>query len=111
MKAAIAVSCTLAALATACGGTSTPSSKVSAIELSPSPCVVSRTGSKQLTAHATLPDGTKRDITSDASWSTDNEHTATVSKSGMLVGVNGGVTKITVTYEGATGTEDCAVTP
>jgi hypothetical protein len=52
-----------------------------------------------------------RDVTSDASWSTDNAHTATVNKSGVLVGVNDGVTKITVTYEGATGTEECIVMP
>jgi hypothetical protein len=58
-----------------------------------------------------MPDGTKKDITSEGSWSTDNAKTATVDKSGVLVGVNVGVTKITVTFEGATGTEECTVTP
>jgi Bacterial Ig-like domain (group 2) len=110
MKAGIVVSCMLAAFSAACGG-STSSPNVSAISLSPSPCVLSRTNFRQLTAHATMPDGTKQDVTSGASWSTDNMNTATVNKSGVVVGVNLGVTKITATYEGATGTEECTVAP
>jgi minor extracellular serine protease Vpr len=110
MKAGVAISWMLVALSTACGG-STPSSHVSAISLSPSPCVLSRTNSKQLTAHATMPDGTKRDVSGEASWKTDNPNTVTVDKSGVVVGVNVGVTKITVMFEGATGTEECTVTP
>jgi hypothetical protein len=110
MKLGIAVSCVLAAISTACSG-STPSSEVSAISLSPSPCVLSRANSRHLTAQATMPDGTKRDITADVSWSTDNANTATVDKSGVVVGVNLGVTKITATYKGATGTEECTIAP
>ena len=110
MKMGLAVSWMLTVLAIACGG-STPSPQVSAIGLSPSPCVLSRTNSKQLSARATMPDGTKRDVTADASWKTDNANTATVDKSGVVVGVNMGVTKITATYEGATGTEECTIAP
>ncbi len=92
---------------------STSSPSVSAIALSPSPCGVSRTRSVQMGALATLTDGTKVDIgrTSEATWSSANTDTATASKSGVVVGVNVGVTTITVAYKGATGSLDCTVTP
>jgi hypothetical protein len=99
--------------AAGCGSSSTSSATVSAIAISPSPCSVSRTNSTQLTASATLRDGTKQDITSvfGVKWSTADGNTATVNGSGVLVGVNPGVTGVTVEYQGATGTEDCTVTP
>ncbi len=99
-----------AALCVACGS-STSSSSVSAIGVSPSPCAVGRTDSQQMSASATLPDGTKKDVTAAATWSTDNSNTATVNPSGVVVGVNAGVTKITASYEGATGSVDCTVGP
>jgi hypothetical protein len=103
----------VAATAIGCGSSSTSSSTVSAIAISPSPCGVSRTNSTQLTASATLHDGTKQDITSTfgVKWSTGDSNTATVNQSGVLVGVNPGVTGVTVEYQGASGSEDCTVTP
>jgi hypothetical protein len=103
---------TLAALAAGCGS-STPSATVSAIAISPSICFVGRTNSKQLSAEATLPDGSKMDITSNAgtTWSTANSNTATVNSSGVVVGVNAGVTQVTASYGGASGSIDCTVTP
>jgi ABC-type Fe3+-hydroxamate transport system substrate-binding protein len=102
----------LAALAfcSACGS-STSSSSVSAIAVSPSPCTVGRTNSVQMSAVATMPDGNKQTITSSAAWSTANAQTATVNPQGIVVGVNGGSTSITATYEGATGSIDCTVSP
>jgi hypothetical protein len=64
-----------------------------------------------MTATATLPDGTKEPVTSSAGWSTANAQTATVNQSGIVVGVNGGSTGITATYQGATGSIDCTVSP
>jgi trimeric autotransporter adhesin len=98
------------ALCGACAS-STSSPNVSAIGVSPSPCAVGRTDSQQMSASATLPDGTKKDVTSVSSWSTGNANTATVNASGIVVGVNAGVTKVTASYEGATGSVDCAVGP
>lgn len=105
-----------AALATtlfACGEDSTSSATVSAIDLSPSPCTISRGDSRQLGAEATLPDGTKRNISADptVTWTTDNKDTATVNPSGIVVGVSAGVTKITAAYQGATGSINCTVAP
>jgi len=92
-------------------GTTTSSSTISAIELSPSPCAVGRTDSVQMSAVATLPNGTKETITAVATWSTANSQTATVNPDGVVVGVNVGVTAITAEYQGATGTLDCTVAP
>jgi hypothetical protein len=73
--------------------------------------VVTKTNSNQLTATATLPDGTKKDITTASGivWSTGNSQTITVSQAGNIVGVNAGVTEIAATYQGAKGTASCTV--
>jgi S1-C subfamily serine protease len=92
-------------------GSSSSSPAVSAIAVTPSPCAVGRTDSVQMTATATLPNGTTENITSDAAWSTTNSQTATVNATGVVVGVNAGVTSITAAYEGATGSIDCTVGP
>lgn len=96
----------------ACGG-STSSSQVSAIDVTPSPCGVTRTNSVQMSAVATLPDGTKENITesSETSWSTGNSQTATVNHDGIVVGVNAGITPVTAAYRGATGTVECTISP
>jgi uncharacterized protein YjdB len=104
--------CLLGLAAAACGS-STSSAQVSAIGVSPDPCAVGRTDTQQMSATATLTDGTKQNISSDqgARWSSANTGTATVSSSGVVVGVNAGVTSITIAFEGATGSLDCTVSP
>jgi len=64
-------------------------------------------------AEATMPDGSKKDITtgSGVQWSSGNTGTLTVNQSGVVVGVNAGVTAVEVTYSGATGSIDCTVGP
>jgi hypothetical protein len=98
-----------------CGtsGSSTSSSTVSAIAVSPAPCAVGRTDSLQMSAVATMPDGTKQSLASSSGvqWTTGNSSTATVNPAGVLVGVNAGVTAITAKYQGATGSIDCTVGP
>lgn len=117
MKSSILVAALFAlpvlAFGSACSSSDTSSATVSIIDLSPTPCAVTKTNSNQLTATATLPDGTKKDITTAAGvvWSTGNKDTATVSASGNVVGVNAGVVEIAATYQGAKGTASCTVTP
>ncbi len=112
MKGALTILAALGVLAAGCG-TSTSSATVSAISISPSVCLVARTSSKQLSAEATMPDGSKMDITSNSgtTWSTANPNTATVSSSGVVVGVNAGVTRVTANYGGASGSIECTVSP
>jgi len=99
--------------ALACGGSATSSSTVSAIGITPDPCAVSRTNSIQMSAEATMPDGSKKDITTAAGvqWSSGNTNTLTVNDAGVVVGVNAGVTSVKVAYSGATGSVDCTVGP
>jgi len=109
---AFAVSVLSLAFASACSsGSSTSSATVSAIAVSPNPCAVGHTDSVQMSALATLPDGTKKDITGSATWATDNSNTATVNGTGTVVGVNAGVTAISASYQGAEGKVDCTVGP
>jgi hypothetical protein len=105
--------CVLVFVLAACGNDSTSSPTISAIEISPSPCAIGRGSSLQMSARATSADGTKQILGSSAgvSWSTANKDTATVNPSGILVGVSVGITAITASYQGATGTLDCTVTP
>lgn len=100
-------------VAAACGNDSTSSPSVSAIEISPSPCGIGRGSSLQMSARATMPDGSKKDVGSalGAAWTTGNKDTATVNPTGILVGVSVGITAITAAYQGATGTIDCTVGP
>jgi len=101
------------AMAIGCGGSSTSSSSVSAIAISPSPCAVGRTDSRKMSALATMPDGTKKDITTDpgTKWTSANTNTLTVNTDGTVVGVNPGVTAVTATFQGASGSLDCTVGP
>ncbi|MBI5534110.1 MAG: Ig-like domain-containing protein [Deltaproteobacteria bacterium] len=112
-KTKLLISGFLACSAVACGTSSTSSPAVSAISLQPAPCVLRRTESTQMSAYATLPDGTKRDIGASpgVGWSTQDPSTATVNPSGVVVGVNPGITAVTAEYRGATGSINCAVGP
>jgi hypothetical protein len=113
MRMIIATSLALTAIACGASGTSTSSAQVSAISIAPDPCAVGRTATQQMTATATLNDGSKQALSSGqgATWSSANTGTATVSNNGVVVGVNAGVTSITVAFEGATGSLDCTVGP
>jgi hypothetical protein len=112
---AITVCFLLALNASACSttGSSTSSATVSAIALSPDPCALGRTKTQQMAATATLNDGTKENISNapGAAWSSANDQTATVSSQGVVVGVNAGVTSITIGFQGATGSLDCTIGP
>ena len=105
--------CIAIAMVAAGCGSSTSSPTVSAIGVSPDPCAVGRTNSIQMKAQATMPDGSKKDITeaSGVEWSSGNTNTLTVNQSGVVVGVNAGVTAVDVSYQGATGSIDCTVGP
>jgi hypothetical protein len=103
----------LVLFAAAACSSSTSSPTVSVIAISPTPCGVGRTDSLQMSAVATLPDGTKETVTASPgiAWSTGNSNTATISASGVLVGVNAGITAVTVDYQGATSSINCTVAP
>ena len=60
----------------------------------------------QLIASATLADGSAQVVTNLATWQSSNPSAATVSSSGLVTWVATGVTTITATYLGTTGSVD-----
>ena len=84
------------------------------IEVTPSNPSLPAGQTRQLTATATLSDGSTRDITSDASWSSDNSPVATVSNAaaskGVATGVSPGTTNITASLRGVAGSTAVTVT-
>ena len=57
----------------------------------------------QLAAMAALSDGSTRDVTAQAAWSSSNAAIATVSNTGLVLGVSAGSTDITAAYQGRNG--------
>jgi hypothetical protein len=104
---------TLLLLTTACTSNSTPTSPtpasatVSAVALSGT--TVS-TSVVQMTAMAALTDGTTRDVTSAATWTTSNPAIAVVSSSGRVTIVSNGDVDVRATYQNVTGSMRLAVT-
>jgi hypothetical protein len=94
-------------------GPTSGSGSVSLLSVGPDPVAVSTGKSKQLTAVATLGDGTKKEVAADSSthWTTDNPKTATVDNKGVVVGVSIGITKVKAQYGGAESSTTVTVTP
>jgi hypothetical protein len=64
----------------------------------------------QLTATARLSDGTARDVTSSAAWTSSNPLLATVSPTGMVTVVGSGELDVRATYQNVTGALHLSVT-
>jgi uncharacterized protein YjdB len=100
-----AVLCTglllLMALLTGCGGGAGSNSNsgtpptVSSIQVSPSSMSIGIGAHQQFTATAHLSDGTTKDVTSSAQWSSSDSSIASVSSPGMVVGSGSGTVTIT----------------
>jgi len=67
--------------------------------------------SLQLRATGHMSDGTDRDVTSSAQWSTTNSSVASVSQSGVVTGASPGANVVTAQYNGATAAQPVQVTP
>jgi trimeric autotransporter adhesin len=109
--ASLAAPIIFAALAACTSNAQTPNSAVSAVTVSPNPCGVAHASSQQMSAQATLADGSKEDITTNATWTSSNTSVATVDSSGNVVGVSGGTVTITAAFDGANGTAGCIIAP
>jgi hypothetical protein len=57
----------------------------------------------QLRANASLSDGSSRDVSSQASWTSSEPGIATISATGLLTAVKTGTTDISAAYQGVTG--------
>jgi hypothetical protein len=110
----------LAVSVAACGGDAPTSTTTSPV--TPSPAVafvtaVTITGlstlavgqTAQLGASAALSDGTRKDVTSQASWQSSNVAVATVSRTGLVTVKGPGDTDVTATFQSVQGTAHVAV--
>jgi len=98
--------------AMACGGSSSPSPTTptpstpttSSIAVTGTASLAAIAQTSQLTATATLSNGTTQDVTALASWSSSNPAVATVSATGLVKATGLGTTTISAPYQGKTGT-------
>jgi hypothetical protein len=63
----------------------------------------------QVTATAFLSDGTRQDVTTQASWQSSNPAVITISATGLMTSVTSGVVTITATYQGKSNGMNVAV--
>lgn len=94
-------------------GTATLSVKqgtLTAIVVSPASPSIAVGGTQPFTAEAQYDDGSKKDVTSTATWASGTPATATISTAGLATGVAAGTTAITATSGGVTGSAALTVT-
>jgi uncharacterized protein YjdB len=94
-------------------GSTAEAGAAAAISVSPAPVAVRAGDSKQLKAEVTMADGTKADISNNAStiWTSDDPQIATVDTSGTIVGVKGGQTSVKASFGGASTSVVVTVVP
>lgn len=86
-------------------------SEVVSLDFSPSLLVVKKGDAKPIKVTATMGDGTKKDVTAEVQWESENPKTATVDSHGTIVGTGTGITTINATYKDATGSVKVTVAP
>jgi hypothetical protein len=85
-------------------------SRVASLEVFPASIELAREGqAQQMLVLAHYPDGSTRDVTLDAIYSSSIPDTATVTESGKVVAVRRGEASILVRYEGAFGVDNVTV--
>jgi uncharacterized protein YjdB len=110
-----------AALVAGCGGggdqgrdpiLGVPAAVLVSIAVTPAVQTVAIGATQQFTATASYSDGSARDVTPDAAWSSAETTVATVNaSSGIAVGVAGGDAAITAAFEGKSGSAMLKVSP
>lgn len=88
-------------LTAACGSTTPAPSALSSIAITGAAPVVG--GQSQFTATGTLSDGTTKDLTSSASWTSSDTTIATVSTTGVVTGVAAGTASVFATVGAVSG--------
>ena len=82
-----------------------------ALTVAPGAATVAAGDTEQFTATLEYGDGSTQDVTSQATWSSDDDAVATVNADGLATGVAEGDTTISAAFLGLTGTADITVTP
>jgi Bacterial Ig-like domain (group 2) len=110
MKSFLLVASVIAAVM-ACKNESSPTApSFTAVAITGNGSLTSVGQTSQLTATATLSDGTMQNVTTTATWQSSSPAVATVSNAGLVKAVAAGTTTITATYQTKTGTSTVTVT-
>src|SRR5205085_6625433 len=91
----LVAACVALLLLAACGDFFVAPGTVVAISVTPQNAEITPTKTQQFTARATLGDGSTKDISSSATWSSSNQNIATISNTGLATAVAVGSTTIT----------------
>jgi trimeric autotransporter adhesin len=107
--------CALGVLLTVMGcgsNSSSPTNPTSTqtVLVSGTPIFTSANQTSQLTATATLSNGTTQNVSAQATWQSSNKAVATVSATGLVTSVGAGTAIISAVYQGQTGTVLASVT-
>jgi hypothetical protein len=110
MRACIAIVLTGATMGIACshGPTAPPPTSSGLVVKGVAPAIGWTT---QFVATATLSDGTSRDATAIATWTTSNGAVVTVSTEGLVTGIDPGEADVQAAYQGFTGSVHIAIAP
>ena len=94
------------------GGSPTrpPTTSVASVGVSGAP-FLSAGSTSQLSAAASLADGTAQDVATNATWQSSNATVATVSARGLVTALVPGTARITATYQGKVGSFGVLVSP
>jgi hypothetical protein len=84
---------------------------VESIAITPNRASIAKGLTQSLSAVATYTDGSTRDVTSEATWSSETAGVAAVSTSGVVTGTGVGLTTLGATLGGVAGTARLRVTP
>src|SRR5205085_7368758 len=88
-----------------------PSAALASLAVTPANSTVAVGAKQQLVATATYADGSSRDVTADASWTSANLNVATVgANTGTASALGAGSTVVTATLGGKSGTANLTVT-
>jgi hypothetical protein len=99
--------------AAACGGGSSPTQPSASTEVVNSVSVNGRSmaesETQQFTAQAELPDGTTKDVSALAKWSSSDPTVASVSPTGLVTGLKEGSTNIKAQYSNKSGQKNTSI--
>jgi trimeric autotransporter adhesin len=87
-----------------------PTPTLTGLTVSPTPVVLPAGGTRQLTATGSYSDGTTRDLTGTATWTTTDVKVATIDATGLLTATSPGTTTVTATADGTQASAEITVT-
>jgi hypothetical protein len=106
---ALVIAVGLALFGIACGNSTTSATTASSLTVTGTAPVVGATS--QFTATATMIDGSKQDVTNQATWQSSNTAVASVSATGAVTGVGQGSVTVNAIYQSLSASDAIVLVP